>query len=441
MTVPSTPTPAAAPAPATGSATAAASAAAPASAPAAGSQPVVTTDQRLPAATILGYPCAGPGRELERALESYWQGALDEAGLRQQAARLRQATRAHLRDLGLHGAGVPADFTYGDQLLQVTCAFGALPRRFAGLRGTAAAGHPGTSLLGLLTAARGQGEQAALQVTTWPDAGGRYSVPELSPETLIDYVPGFGAVDPTDGPVAQVLEAAAGGEEPPRPVVVGPVTYLLLAQAADGAAAGFRPLDRLDGLLHAYGHLLADLWAAGASWAQLDEPALVDGAWDLPRTQVLDVAHRAYTWLAAITERPQLLVAAGPGPLGEALPVLARTEVEALALDLVAGPPPQPEDLARLGGRTLVAGVVSGRSASRSDLAAALGTLQALRAQLPGEARLVVATASSLQHPPHERSGDAGAAQDLRSWLAAADQKVQEVQALATALEQDRGLI
>ena len=38
------------------------------------------------------------------------------------------------------------------------------------------------------------------------------------------------AIDPTDGPVAQVLEALRAGEEAPRPVVVGPVTYLLLIE-------------------------------------------------------------------------------------------------------------------------------------------------------------------------------------------------------------------
>ena len=94
----------------------------------------------LPAATILGYPRIGPDRELKRAVESYWKGALDVSGLRERAADLRTGTRAHLRELGLAGASaVPADFTYYDQVLQVTTAFGALPPRFADLRGGAGA--------------------------------------------------------------------------------------------------------------------------------------------------------------------------------------------------------------------------------------------------------------------------------------------------------------
>lgn len=402
----------------------------------------------LPAATILGYPRIGPDRELKRAVESHWRGALDVSGLRERAAALRAATRARLRDLGLTGASaVPADFTYYDQVLQVTTAFGALPRRFADLRGGAgggaqgAGGFPGTSLPGFFTAARGEGERAALEMTKWLDSNYHYLVPELDADTPIDYVPGFGAVDPTDGPVAQVLEALGAGEEAPRPVVVGPVTYLLLAKAADGARAGFRPLDRLRDVLGAYGHLLADLWAAGAEWVQLDEPALVSDAWDVPREAVLAALADAYTWIAAITERPQVLVAGTYGSLGDALPVLAGTGVEGVALDLVAGQTPPADDLALLEGKTVVAGVVSGRNIWRTDLEAALSALESLRDALPTGAPVVVGTSTSLQHVPHDAGRETSLPDDIRSWLAFADQKVAEVRILARGLAEGRGAV
>ena len=406
----------------------------------------------LPAATILGYPRIGPDRELKRAVESYWKAALDVSGLRERAAALRAATRARLRGLGLTGASaVPADFTYYDQVLQVTTAFGALPRRFADLRGGAddgadgaaggaqdAGGFPGVSLPGFFTAARGEGERAALEMTKWFDSNYHYLVPELDADTPIDYVPGFGAVDPTDGPVAQVLEALRDGEEAPRPVVVGPVTYLLLAKAADGAGTGFRPLDRLRDVLGAYGHLLADLWAAGAEWVQLDEPALVSDAWDVPREAVLAALADAYTWIAAITERPRVLVAGTYGPLGDALPVLAGTGVEGVALDLVAGEAPTADDLALLEGKTVVAGVVSGRNIWRTDLEAALSTLESLRDALPTGTSVVVGTSTSLQHVPHDAGRETSLPDDIRSWLAFADQKVAEVRTLARGLAAGR---
>ncbi|WP_172119244.1 5-methyltetrahydropteroyltriglutamate--homocysteine S-methyltransferase [Actinomyces faecalis] len=393
----------------------------------------------LPPATILGYPRIGANRELKRAVESYWKGSCDLPTVRQSARSLRSATRAHLRDLGLEGlSAVPADFTYYDQVLQVTTSLGALPTRFADLRGRAAEGHPGTDLDGYFTAARGQGERAALEMTKWLDSNYHYLVPELDEHTPLDYVPGFAAVDPTDGPGAQVLEAVRAGEQVPRPVVVGPVTYLLLAKTSDEAAPGFHPLDRLTDLLAAYGHLLGDLWAAGAQWVQLDEPALVCDAWDVPRQQVLEATRAAYAWIGAIAERPQVLVAGTYGSLGDALPVLAATEIEGVALDLVAGQRPTAQDLRALGGKTVVAGVVSGRNVWRTDLQAALELLEGLRRDLPEDAPLVVGTSTSLQHVPHDAERETSLPADVRSWLAFADQKVAEVCVLARGLAQGR---
>jgi len=413
-----------------------------------------TPSAPLPAATILGYPRIGPDRELKRDVESYWKGALDVSGLRERAAALRAATRARLRGLGLTGASaVPADFTYYDQVLQVTTAFGAAGGAPAARRGAAgspadaadaggtdaeAGEFPGTSLPGFFTAARGEGERAALEMTKWLDSNYHYLVPELDADTPIGYVPGFGAIDPTDGPVAQVLEALRAGEEAPRPVVVGPVTYLLLAKAADGADAGFRPLDRLHDVLNAYGHLLADLWAAGAEWVQLDEPALVSDAWDVPRDEVLAAVADAYTWIAAIAERPQVLVAGSYGSLGDALPVLAGTGVEGIALDLVAGETPSADELEPLAGKTVVAGVVSGRNIWRTDLEAALSTLESLRDALPAGTPVVVGTSTSLQHVPHDAARETSLPADIRSWLAFADQKVAEVRILARGLADGR---
>jgi len=134
-----------------------------------------------------------------------------------------------------------------------------------------------------------------------------------------------------------------------RPVVVGPVSYLLMAKPSDEAPEGFHPLDRLSDVLHAYGHLLMDLHQAGATWVQLDEPALVSDSWNVERQRVLDAVRDAYTWLGATVERPQILVAGTYGSLGDALPVLGQAPIEAVGLDLVAGALPEAGDLAAIG--------------------------------------------------------------------------------------------
>ena len=384
----------------------------------------------LPAATILGYPRIGPDRELKRAVESFWKGASSADELRAAAAGVRATTRTRLAGLGLtQASAIPADFTLYDQVLQVTATLGAAPARFRDLLGAGGA----LDLDGYFTLARGEGERAALEMTKWLDSNYHYLVPEIDAGTPIDYV---------DSSIAdQVAEAAAQDAQVVRPVVVGPVSYLLLAKPSDEAAEGFHPLDRLPDVLNAYGHLLMDLQAAGAAWVQFDEPALVCDSWGVDRGRVLQAVREAYSWLGAVVERPRILVAGTYGSLGDALPVLGATPIEAVALDLVAAAVPPAEDLAALAGKSVVAGVVSGRNIWRTDLEAALTTLEGLREALPEGTPITVATSTSLQHVPHDVERETAIDPGLRSWLAFADQKVGEVLTLARGLAEGREAI
>ena len=383
----------------------------------------------LPGATILGYPRIGRDRELKRAVESFWKGNLNADELRHAASELRGATRSRLADLGLtQPASVPADFTLYDQVLQVTATLGAAPARFRDLLDADGA----LDIEGYFTLARGEGARPALEMTKWLDSNYHYLVPEIDTSTPIDYV---------DTAIAdQVREARAAGVEV-RPVVVGPVSYLLMAKPSDEAPEGFHPLDRLSDVLHAYGHLLMDLQKAGATWVQLDEPALVSDSWNVDRGRILDAVRDAYTWLGAIVERPQILVAGTYGSLGDALPVLGQAPIEAVGLDLVAGCLPETGDLAALAGKAVVAGVVSGRNIWRTDLDAALTTLEQLRERLTEGTPITVATSTSLQHVPHDVERETAIDPQIRSWLAFADQKVGEVITLAKGLAEGREAI
>ncbi|CAM2937408.1 5-methyltetrahydropteroyltriglutamate--homocysteine S-methyltransferase [Actinomyces slackii] len=393
----------------------------------------MTTASPLPSATILGYPRIGRDRELKRAVESYWKGAITTEELRQAATGLRAATRERLAGLGLsEDSSIPADFTFYDQVLAVTAALGAVPARFRDLLNAQGA----LDLDGYFTLARGQGDRPALEMTKWLDSNYHYLVPEIDESTPIDYVEGSLASQ-----VVEAAQAGAGSTAAVRPVVVGPVSYLLMAKPTDEAAEGFEPLDRLPDVLHAYGHLLMDLQAAGASWVQFDEPALVADSWSVGRERVLAAVREAYAWLGAVVERPQILVVGSYGDLGDALGALAASPIEAVGLDLVAGGVPSSEDLAALEGKSVVAGVVSGRNIWRTDLSAALERLEALREALPSGTPITVATSTSLQHVPHDVERETAMDPAIRSWLAFADQKVEEVLILARGLEQGRQAI
>lgn len=379
------------------------------------SQQTNLTAPAFPGGTILGYPRIGRNRELKKALEAFWKGATDTEQLEASASALRAANHECLASLGLgrEDSSIPSNFSFYDHILDLAVTVGAVPARFAGLR----AADGSVDLAGYSTIARGVGDKAPLEMTKWFDSNYHYLVPEIGPDTTF-------ALSSTRW-VDEFSEAKRAGFVT-RPVITGPVTFLLLAKATDEAAPTFRPLSRLADLIPVYLELLAAFKAAGADWVQIDEPALV-ADFDTPREEVLAAAALAYSALSAASERPAIFIAAPYASLDDALPVLAATAVEAIGLDLVRGTLPTGVSLE---GKTVVAGVVDGHNIWRTDLDAALAKVEACEA-LGGT--VAVSTSTSLLHVPHTLAGEQQLGAELISWLAFADEKVAEVVALATA--------
>ncbi|GAA5078922.1 5-methyltetrahydropteroyltriglutamate--homocysteine methyltransferase [Thermocatellispora tengchongensis] len=351
----------------------------------------------FPASTVLGYPRIGPRRELKRALEAYWDGRATIEELRRTGAELRAATWRRLDELGL-GALPSNTFSCYDHVLDTAIMLGAVPERYR-------AATPEDTAFAM---ARGTDGVPPLRMTKWFDTNYHYIVPEIGPETVF-------RLDPAK-PVGEVREARALGCET-RPVLLGPVTFLLLSE-------GGSDLGRLDDVLGEYERLLGVLAGEGVAWVQFDEPAFV-----ADRTAAeIAALRRAYERLGAVTRRPALFVASYFGGLGDALPALAATPVEAIGLDLVRG---APEGLGVLAGKTVVAGVVSGRDVWRTDRERALRALLAVREHA---AQVVVSTSCSLLHVPYDVTREDGLDPAVRERLAFAEQKVAEVVELAAAL-------
>ncbi|MFF5261725.1 5-methyltetrahydropteroyltriglutamate--homocysteine S-methyltransferase [Actinomadura viridis] len=365
--------------------------------------------------TILGYPRIGARRELKFATEDHWAGRVDAAALEKAGADLRGAVWTELRDAGLDT--IPSNtFSHYDQVLDTSVLVDAVPGRYRHLDG----------LDRYFAMARGVQDVPALEMTKWFDTNYHYIVPEVGPDTRFRLADGADAK-----PVSEYREARALGIET-RPVLVGPLTYLLLAKPAAGSPAGFRPLDLLDGLVEVYAELLERLSGAGAEWVQLDEPALVA---DRTEEEVAALA-RAYARLGELSSRPRLLVATYFGTIGaDALSVLAGSRVEAVALDFVAGPG-NLDVCASVGGlprKTVVAGVVDGRNVWRTRSRRAMSTCAALLGLCD---QVTVATSCSLLHVPIDLDAETALDPAVRGRLAFARQKVEEVVALGRAMRE-----
>ncbi|MFD6178482.1 MULTISPECIES: 5-methyltetrahydropteroyltriglutamate--homocysteine S-methyltransferase [unclassified Isoptericola] len=410
----------------------------------------------FPGGTILGYPRIGRRRELKKAVESFWAGRTDAVDLEVAAGALRRETARRLVGLGLNAddGSVPGAFSFYDQVLDVVALLGAVPERFRDLLDDE---DGSLELDGYFTVARGRGEDAPLEMTKWFDTNYHYLVPEISETTPVSFA---------DHRIVREYAEAKEAGVTTRPVLVGPVTFLALSKAADEAGEGFHPLDRLDDVVAAYADLLRALASVGVPWVQLDEPALVTDSLDVPAERLHDAVRSAYRTLATDlaratddagsedtdvedsgAERPAILVTAPFGGLhDDALALLAATDVDAIAIDLVKGAAPD-GPVPGLERKTLVAGVIDGHNVWRADLAAKLDVVESLRGL--GAGALAVGTSTSLLHVPHDVEDEvfdtaaAGTTLDprLRDWLAFADQKVGEVATLARALADGRDTV
>src|ERR1700761_2425565 len=363
-------------------------------------------------ATVTGSPRIGPKRELKRATEGYWAGRTSRSELENVAATLRRDTWKGFADAGLDSIPVNP-FSYYDQMLDTAVMLGALPARAA---------QVSDDLDRYFAAARGNSDVAPLEMTKWFDTNYHYIVPEIEPGTKV-------ALNP-DKVLAELKEARGLGI-PARPVVIGPVTFLLLSKGVKGSGAPIERLEELGGIYTELPSLLAD---NGAQWVQFDEPALVtDISADAPA-----LAEAVYNKLGSASNRPAIYVATYFGDPGASLAGLARTPVEAIGVDLVYGADTAIAAVPELAGKTLVAGVVDGRNIGRTDLEAALGKLTTL---LGSAANVAVSTSCSTLHVPFSLEPETDLDDELRSWLAFGQEKVTEVVTLARALRDGRDAV
>ena len=363
----------------------------------------------------LGFPRIGRDRELKKALEAYWKGELDEAGLRTVGRELRAAHWQLQKDAGIELLPV-GDFAWYDQVLTHSLMFGVIPERFH-----AHGGQP--TLDTLFGMARGVSKNTccggahAQELTKWFDTNYHYLVPEftadqqfaLSWEQLFE----------------EVEEGKALGH-PLKPVLIGPLTYLWLGKCKGQA---FDKLDLLERLLPVYGEILQRLAAQGIDWVQIDEPIL---ALDLPQAWK-NAFERGYNLLQK--EPGKKLIATYFAGLEDNLGLAAGLPVDGLHIDLVRAPEQFPAILDRLPAyKVLSLGVVNGRNVWRTDLDQALAVLREAQERLGS--RLWVAPSCSLLHSPVDLNREDKLDAELKSWLAFAVQKCAEVALLARALNQ-----
>lgn len=370
----------------------------------------------------LGFPRIGAKRELKFALEAYWKGESTRDELQAIGAQLRRRHWADQAGIDLVPVG---DFSFYDQMLDMSFTLGNLPERVQGFHGDVLDNYfrvaRGRSAQGAEDHAACCGGVAAGEMTKWFDTNYHYIVPEFTAVTAFKL--------DASRLLAQLAEAKAQGVTP-KPVIVGPVTYLALGKAKDDSDR----LALLPRLLPVYAELLETLAAQGVEWVQVDEPLLVtelDADWQ-------HAFNTAYHLLKS--SRVKILLATYFGQLLENKYLAANLPVAGLHVDAINGR----DDVLPLLGmlpthKVLSLGVINGRNIWKTDLGAVLDWLEPVAERLGP--RLWIAPSCSLLHVPVDLASEQKLDAELKSWLAFALQKLEELRILATALREGRGAV
>jgi 5-methyltetrahydropteroyltriglutamate--homocysteine methyltransferase len=392
---------------------------------------------------ISGFPRIGRNRELKFATEGFWRGETSADELAAVAKAIRVENWQLMQDAGIDL--IPSnDFSYYDQVLDTIALVGAVPERYGW-------GGGQVDLDTYFAMARGRQDATAMEMTKWFDTNYHYIVPELGPDTSFSLS--------SSKPFDEHAEAMEELGIDTVPVLIGPVSFLLLSKPADGAPDRFQAIDLIESLVEVYGEVIEKLAEQGATWVQLEEPCFVEDRSE----KELDALRLAYEELGKVRERPRILLKTYFDHVGDAYGVLRDLPIEGVGLDFTGfvheegigfGDAPFHEHGGRrnaefianqegLGEKWLFAGLVDGRNVWINHLEHSLDALDGLQSRA---GQVVVSTSCSLQHVPidleAEPSGvDADLDDEVRSWMAFAVQKVGEVATLATGMADGREAI
>ncbi|HEU5137539.1 MAG TPA: 5-methyltetrahydropteroyltriglutamate--homocysteine S-methyltransferase [Steroidobacteraceae bacterium] len=366
----------------------------------------------------LGFPRVGVKRELKFAEESYWKGASTREALLATAKELRRRHWQLQSDAGIDG--IPCnDFSLYDQMLDMSCLLGCVPQRFGWQADV-------VDLYTYFAMARGSKTAAAMEMTKWFDTNYHYIVPEFEQGMRFR----IGSSKLFD----ELAEARVLGIEP-TPVLIGPVTYLLLGKAK---YPGFSLAKTAQQLLPVYGEILQTLANQSVTQVQIDEPCLVT---DLSR-EARELYPLVYRALARAAPSVAIQLTTYFGDLDDNRALAFSLPVSSVHVDLVRAPGQLDAsiDAALASHKRLSLGVVDGRNIWRNDLGRSISAVERAAVVL-GADRVAVGPSCSLLHSPCDVNEEHAMDPEIRAWLAFATQKLDEIVVVARGAASGRNTI
>ncbi|CAO6130680.1 5-methyltetrahydropteroyltriglutamate--homocysteine S-methyltransferase [Candidatus Pelagibacterales bacterium] len=348
----------------------------------------------------IGYPRIGPKRELKVALENFWKSDISEAELQTVAKDLRSKNWQTQKENGVDLIS-SNDFSFYDQVLDTICLLGAIPKRYKW-------DGKEVSLKTYFAMARGSQtselDVPALEMTKWFDTNYHYLVPELSKDQAFKLS--------TNKPFEEFKEAKKFGFNT-KPIILGPLSFLLLAKGLDG----FKTINLLDKILPVYKEIIKKLSELGAEWIQIDEPILVK---DLD-SQVVSQIKNTFNELKKSSGSSKILVATYFEDLNDEVKnELFESDIDAVHLDLVRGN--RNKSYVKNSKKQLSLGLIDGRNVWKADLKE---KIEFIKNNTSGD--IIIASSCPLLHTPYDLDLEQKVPQEIKRWLSFSKQKLQEL--------------
>ena len=348
----------------------------------------------------IGYPRIGPKRELKVALENFWKSDISEAELQTVAKDLRRKNWQTQKENGVDLIS-SNDFSFYDQVLDTICLLGAIPKRYKW-------DGKEVSLKTYFAMARGSQtselDVPALEMTKWFDTNYHYLVPELSKDQSFQLS--------TNKPFEEFKEAKKYGFNT-KPIILGPLSFLLLAKGLDG----FKTINLLNKILPVYKEIIKKLSELGADWIQIDEPILVK---DLD-SQVVSQIKNTLNELKKSSGSSKILVATYFEDLNDEVKnEIFESNIDAVHLDLVRGN--RNKSYVKNSKKQLSLGLIDGRNVWKADLKE---KIEFIKNNTSGD--IIIASSCPLLHTPYDLDLEQKVPQEIKRWLSFSKQKLQEL--------------
>ncbi len=373
----------------------------------------------------LGFPRIGANRELKKAVESYWKKTSSLADLQKTASEIRANNWQAQKNAQI--SFIPAnDFSFYDQVLDNIALFGAIPQRFIDSFKFNFSNNVDLDLLFAMArgAQRDGIDVTAMEMTKWFDTNYHYLVAEFTKNQQFKLT--------SNKIFEEFLEAKKLNIET-RPVILGPITFLLLGKTIDGSDK----LDLLDNLLKIYEQLFAKLQEIGVKDLQIDEPFL---ATDLS-VEAVQAYLKAYPQIKKFAGKIKLHLTTYFEELAENSQLAFDLETDSIHVDLVRGEEQLDKILPLIKPhQSLSMGVVDGRNIWINDFEKSIAMVNKAISKL-GKERIIIGSSCQLLHVPVDLNSEKILDNELKSWLAFATQKLDEIAIIAKACDNEEALV